>query len=97
MPMDMLTTFAREETDRVNKQDTLKHASMTLSTSDTGERSADSKQSPDDTAHNRAAALIQRMESEMSAKFDLHPRTATVGVKAAMRLMTGLKQRQARE
>lgn len=81
----------------LHRQDSLKHASLTLATSDTGERSVDSKQSPDDTAHNRAAALIQRMESEMSAKFDLHPRTATVGAKAAMRLMTGLKRRQARE
>ena len=57
----------------------------------------DDKQPADELSESRAAALIRRMESEMSAKFELHPRTATVGVKAAMRLMTGLKQRQARE
>lgn len=32
------------------------------------------------------------MEEEMAAKLNLHPRTATIGAKAAMKLMAGIKQ-----
>lgn len=77
------------------RQETMKSASKTLATFEE-DSDGNMKQSDGvETRETRAAALIRRMESEMSAKFELHPRTATVGVKAAMRLMTGVRQRQA--
>lgn len=76
------------------RQESLKRQSMTLSAFETTD---DRGQPVDGMNASTRNAIVQRMEKEMTAKFDLHPRTASVGVKAAMRLMTGLKRRQAED
>lgn len=71
----------------------MQRQSMTLSY--TGATDNDAEEVGGDTPEGRSIAMRNLMEEEMANKFNLHPKTASVGVKAAMRLMAGLKKNHA--